>query len=251
MDKIKLIIFDKDLNPMEQQKVKALFIDLDHTIIETKSGNSFPKDKDDWKFKKGILGKMYDYYKNGYVIYIVTNQGGIDDGYVTVQEFMDKLNLIIATIREYLNDCRGDAIAYNDKDLFPAVQYRVGLHKGSKYRKPNASWIDEELFIDKKESLMVGDASGLVREKNIPKDSGIENTDGFKDFCNIFIYKVHDRMRDNERAEFKYENQIYGLYFENHQAKRIVKLEKDFSDSDKVFAENAGIKYVDIEEFLK
>lgn len=30
---------------------KALFLDLDGTLIETKSGEKFPKDYTDWKFK--------------------------------------------------------------------------------------------------------------------------------------------------------------------------------------------------------
>ena len=35
--------------------------DIDHTIIEPKSGNKFPKNKDDWKFlyDKNILNFMF------------------------------------------------------------------------------------------------------------------------------------------------------------------------------------------------
>ena len=156
---------------------KALFLDLDGTLIKTKSGETFPKNIHDWEFKLGMLPKIQMMYQSECFIIIVTNQAGIEAGHITEIEFLAKISNIIYQMEEKIHvPC---AYWYCD---------RLNSYK----RKPNPGMAYEaatQLELDLSKYIMVGDASGL---------------------------------------------------------------EGQFSDSDKMFAENAGIgTYYDISEFLK
>lgn len=64
---------------------KWLFIDLDDTLIETVSGSTFPTGIWDMKFKEDCLDAIKAMKPEG--VFIVTNQGGIDKGYVKTSIF--------------------------------------------------------------------------------------------------------------------------------------------------------------------
>ena len=65
----------------------ALFLDLDHTIIKPSSGGTFPTSIKDWEFLKGVTNVIKHHADRGYRIIIVTNQGGIEAGHMTEEEF--------------------------------------------------------------------------------------------------------------------------------------------------------------------
>lgn len=169
---------------------KILFIDLDGTLIETRSGEIFQKGLWDMKFKLNTLHQIYNMVNSGSLRHccIISNQGGIEMGHVRLNLMDAKINYCVATILDTcgpkLLTCRANYCATNDKTYV--------------FRKPNPGMIIEYFeWLYKKEgigekkakelSVMVGDASGL---------------------------------------------------------------EGQFSDSDKKTAENAGIDYMDINEFL-
>lgn len=86
---------------------------------------------------------------------IVSNQGGIEKGFVSESDFSTKLDYICASIREYRNCyCNAMYCASNDKS--------------DPYRKPNVGMLKylAELYVGddiehiKSVSLMIGDASG-------------------------------------------------------------------------------------------
>lgn len=60
------------------KKYKVLFCDMDGTLIETVSGETFPKGIWDMKFKFDVLDAIKNL--NPKAIFIVTNQGGIEKG---------------------------------------------------------------------------------------------------------------------------------------------------------------------------
>lgn len=165
------------------QKVKnkkILFADLDGTLIKTKSGETFPKGIWDMEFRFDTLDAIKKL--NPEYILIVSNQGGIESGFVDEDNFRAKSGYIAATIREYC-DCECYAM------------YCLTNDKSDPYRKPNTGMLEELLeryvgddfdFI-KQKSLMIGDASGK---------------------------------------------------------------EGQFSDSDKKTAENFGIDYMDVDDFI-
>ena len=163
------------------KKYKVLFADLDGTLIETASGKTFPEGIGDMKIKFDVLDaikKLSPEY-----LLIVSNQGGIEKGFVDKHNFETKLKYLGFSVREYV---------HNDKVY---SSYCTSNDKNNKNRKPNVGMLNHltEKFVGddfdyiKTVSLMIGDASGL---------------------------------------------------------------EGQFSDSDKKTAENFGIDYLDVEDFV-
>lgn len=163
------------------KKYKVLFCDLDGTLIDTLSGEIFPKGIWDMKLKFDVLDaikKLAPEY-----VFIATNQGGIENGFVNVCDFEAKLNYVKHIINEWLID---------DKDFELCSAFYCGINdKECEYRKPNVGML-KSLYSNvkylKEDCLMIGDASGL---------------------------------------------------------------EGQFSDSDKKTAENFGIDYMDVNEFIR
>lgn len=131
---------------------KVLLCDLDGTLIVTKSGETFPKDINDWQFKPHIQEAIQEY--NPKYIFIISNQGGIEKGFVDEREFYPKFRRIIDEIRtwgDYIVD--GTYCTSNDPE--------------NVNRKPNTGMVDffrtccvMGYDFDKRHALMIGDASG-------------------------------------------------------------------------------------------
>lgn len=165
------------------KKYRVLFIDLDDTLIETITGETFPKGVWDMKWKFDVIDAIKNLVPEA--VCIVSNQGGIEKGYVNECHFAVKIEYVCGCIRE-LTGIENVSYAYcieNDLSSFR--------------RKPNIGMLESFCNIrywyqgkklEKEEMLMVGDASGK---------------------------------------------------------------EGQFSDSDKKTAENFGIDYLDIEDFIK
>ena len=165
------------------KKYKVIFSDLDGTLIETISGKTFPKGIWDMKIRFDVLDKIKEIKPE--CLLIVTNQGGIEKGFVNRRNLEFKMEYLCRSIKEYTEIpveyiyCEKNAVTY-------------------KYRKPNTGMLDSLMYkminrgiiengIETDKMLMIGDASGK---------------------------------------------------------------EGQFSDSDKKTAENYGIDYMDVEEFV-
>ena len=162
------------------KKYNVIFSDLDGTLINTISGETFPKGIWDMQIRFEVLDKIKE-VKPEYLL-IVSNQGGIKSGFVDADDFRAKLEYITRAISEYC-DCECHAMYCKTND------------KSDPYRKPNVGMLNyltehrvgDDFDYIKSVSLMIGDASGK---------------------------------------------------------------EGQFSDSDKKAAENYGIDYMDVEDFI-
>ena len=160
---------------------KVIFCDLDGTLIETISGDTFPKGIWDMKLRFDVLDSIKKL--NPEYVLIVSNQGGIESGFVDTHDFNSKCEYITRAIREY---CGCECYA----------MYCDSNNKSDPYRKPNTKmletlledYVGDDFDFIKQKSLMIGDASGK---------------------------------------------------------------EGQFSDSDKKTAENFGIDYMDVDDFVK
>lgn len=173
------------------KKYKVLFCDLDGTLIETLSGETFPKGIWDMKFKFEVLDaikKLAPEY-----LFIVTNQGGIEKGYVNRRNFEFKMEYIIRSMKEYMtNEC--------SQSPFIEYQYCDSNSKDHLYRKPNTGMLSSCLkkymnggLLQASELLMIGDASGLPgqfsdSDKKTAENFGIDYMD---------INKFIDTYNDN------------------------------------------------------
>ena len=135
------------------KKYNIIFSDLDGTLIKTISGETFPQGIWDMQIRFEVLDKIKE-IKPKYLM-IVSNQGGIENGFISQSNFSIKLDYICLSISEYCNcQCHAMYCATNDKS--------------DPYRKPNVGMLNylTELHVGddfdyiKQKSLMIGDASG-------------------------------------------------------------------------------------------
>lgn len=161
---------------MKQHKV--LFCDLDVTLIDTISGEIFPKGVWDMKLKFGVLDAIKKL--NPDIVCIVTNQGGIEKGFINKEHWLHKAHYICDCIEEYISS-------------YTIFKYCTSNNKDDSWRKPNTGMLQQFMSeykdkYTKSDCLMIGDASGKPGQ---------------------------------------------------------------FSDSDKKTAENFGIDYLDVEDFVE
>ena len=160
----------------------VLFCDLDGTLINTISGKTFPKGIWDMKIRFDVLDVIKALHPK--YVFIVSNQGGIEKGYVDMHNFTVKVEYIIRAISEYCDcECYAKCCEINDKS-YP-------------YRKPNTGmlqyllkrYIGDDFECVKQKSLMIGDASGKKgqfsnSDKKTAENFGIDYMD-VEDFVNI------------------------------------------------------------------
>ena len=163
------------------KEYKILFSDLDGTLIETISGEPFPKGIWDMRIRFDILNAIKEL--NPEYILIVSNQGGIESGFVDAQNFRAKSEYVARAVGEYCNcKCYAMYCETNDKlDL---------------YRKPNTgmlenlmeNYVGDDIEYSKQKSLRIGDASGQEGQfsdcdKKTAENFGIDYMD-IDDFVN-------------------------------------------------------------------
>ena len=161
---------------------KVIFCDLDGTLIETISGEVFPKGVWDVKLRFDVLDAIKKL--NPQYILIVSNQGGIESGFVNGDNFRAKFAYVIGAIREYCNcKCYGMCCVSNDAS--------------NQCRKPNTGmletllekYVGDDFDCIKQKSLMIGDASGKEgqfsdSDKKTAENFGIDYID-VEDFVNL------------------------------------------------------------------
>lgn len=126
----------------------VILMDMDGTLIKTKSGRLFPKDGNDWKLNKPVIKAIFEHRKTltNPLMIIVTNQQGIEKGHTTQEEIDNKIEDIV-------------------KELPFRVDYSIiAPTKTSEYRKPEVKGINkffkENNITLSKDSCMYGDAGG-------------------------------------------------------------------------------------------
>ena len=121
--------------------------DLDHTIIKPKSGNVFPKNKDDWMLLYPEVKTTLQSIPNNNIIVIFSNQKGLK---ISEEDYMTKIDNIQQSLGvEFI------FIAALDDDIFRKP--RIGMYL----------YIKQHLGIkfDKEESFYVGDMAGRSNDK--------------------------------------------------------------------------------------
>ena len=135
------------------KKYNVIFADLDGTLIDTISGETFPKGIWDMRIKFDVLDAIKKL--NPEYILIVSNQGGIESGFVEAHDFRAKSEYVARAVVEYCN-CKCYAMYCETND------------KSDLCRKPNTgmlenltdSYVGDDFDYIKQKSLMIGDASG-------------------------------------------------------------------------------------------
>ena len=212
---------------MEDKRKDAGFLDMDGTIIETKSGHTFPIDEDDWEFKSGILDKLRFLNENFDFVFIVSNQGGIEAGHYKHEDVRIKFDFIKKCLKE-------SSIIIDDMHFSPYNSYHYN-------RKPNPEFAYRMAIkyqLDLSKCVMIGDASGIEISDLV---GTLTDKDGLRFVTDNLKLGVTGSCVPEEYMDKIEENEI-GIKYINYR--------KDFSNSDLMFAINSGMRYMDIEEFL-
>ena len=138
------------------KKYDIIFADLDGTLIETISGETFPKGIWDMQIRFEVLDKIKEIKPK--CLLIVTNQGGIEKGFVNKRNFEFKMEYLCRSIKEYT-------------EIPVEYSYCEKNDPNCKYRKPNIGMLDSLGYkmikrciipngIETDKMLMIGDASG-------------------------------------------------------------------------------------------
>ena len=163
------------------KKYDIIFSDLDGTLIKTVSGETFPKGIWDMQIRFEVLDKIKE-VKPEYLL-IVSNQGGIESGFVDADDFRAKSEYAARAIRDYC-----DCVCY--------ALYCTTNDRTDPYRKPNVGmlerllerYVGDDFDYIKSVSLMIGDASGKEgqfsdTDKKTAENFGIDYMD-VEDFVN-------------------------------------------------------------------
>lgn len=163
------------------KEYKVIFADLDGTLIDTISGETFPKGIWDMQIRFEVLDAIKLLHPQ--YLLIASNQGGIENGFVDGYNFRTKSEYITRAISEYC-DCECYAMYCETND------------KLNPYRKPNTEmlhsllkkYVGDDFDCIKQKSLMIGDASGKDgqfsdSDKKTAENFGIDYMD-VDDFVN-------------------------------------------------------------------
>ena len=151
---------------------KAVFLDRDGTI-NSDEGHYYIYKKEDFTFNPGVIEGIKRLNEAGYVVIVVTNQGGVAKGEYTEKE--------VELLHEYMCSELAKAGAHIDKIYY--CPHHDSISK-CKCRKPSPYMIEkaiEEFDIDKSTSLLIGDgtrdieaaSAAGIRGIKIPKNSDI------------------------------------------------------------------------------
>lgn len=196
---------------------RVLFCDLDGTIIVTKSGKVFPENEADWKFKDGIQAAITKY--NPRYIFVVSNQGGIEKGFVNERNLRIKLFSIVSAIKSWGDFSEVDYIYCKDNDPH------------NEDRKPNPGMINKFINtydISKADCLMIGDASGKEgqfsdSDLQCAKNAGIKYCD-VDDFISAADSCFNCSMKNDCYMDYDCENSTLFYY---SRLKRVIVKWKD------------------------
>lgn len=85
-------------------KTKALFIEFDNVLINTKSGKRFPLHSEDWELNMDVVAAIKFYFNNGYCPMIITNQDSVRDGYVHEKVFLNKILNVCEKLDKFIDE---------------------------------------------------------------------------------------------------------------------------------------------------
>lgn len=154
----------------------VIFMDLDGTLIRTKSNRVFPRDYNDWILNSPVIDFIVKYKMSvtNPILILVTNQMGIERGHVNSVDFALKLKNIEAELPFKI-----DIVIVADTAK-------------SEFRKPNVSGINSKLrdlgINLSSRSIMIGDAGG----RKSPSGKKLDFSDSDYQFAkNLGVNFVH------------------------------------------------------------
>lgn len=202
-------------------KKRILFLDLDGTLIETASGKTFTTDLWDMRFKMDVFEKLKKFYieNDVLIIHIVSNHGEVELGYTSYGGVNSKIQYVARCLEEYIE--KGSNL---EREVCVSYMFCCKNDKNDPNRKPNMGMLKTTMEED----------LGIVNNCDIMFET--EQKGG------RFLTFVNELYPDIDEKKYKEMCLMIGSDYG---------LLRQFSDSDKKCAENFGIDYMDVNDFLK
>lgn len=144
----------------------ALFVDLDGTVRETRTGRVHPIEPTDQRIRPGVRERLTEYRARGYAIVGVTNQAGVAFGTLTEED----VRAINRRLDEELLPGLFDLILYCPYHPWADLP---AYRRDAPCRKPRPGMAYEardRLGLDLRASLMVGD---MQADRGFAANAGI------------------------------------------------------------------------------
>lgn len=193
-------------------KVKIAAFDLDGTLVNTKSGGSFARHPNDWKWwnkekeESKVIQTLQKLIKDNYLLVIFTNQGGViaNNDSKSYLNFINRVNNIVKDLRSNTED---------DFDILIYASPKKPLNK----KIPTSKSTDENHKSMRKP--MIGMWENLVK-----------------------FLKTIEGENENEQEKVHSDDSFYVGDAAGRPG--------DFASSDKDFAKNANVKFMVPEEIF-
>jgi D-glycero-D-manno-heptose 1,7-bisphosphate phosphatase len=155
----------------EYKTAPALCLDLDGTIRYSKKGKFINKPEDIALFD-GVESKIWEYRDNGYLIFGITNQGGVAYGLKTLEGHQKELDAMMSlfsknpfhTIKSSFHHPSGRVKPYNNRSLLRKPD--IGMLVLCEVEAFEAGYV-----VNWEESLFIGDRP---EDEQCAKNAGIK-----------------------------------------------------------------------------
>jgi len=177
--------------PKQENTVRIVGFDFDGTLVNTKSGKSFPVNENDWElWCSSVPAKLKKYQQDGYILVIFSNQNGIVKNKLTVESLKSRMEQFMKKVG---SDVKFLIFVSVKEDHFrkPAV----GMWE---YMEKN---VLDGVNIDKANSIYVGDAAG--RPKSWKKGKKKDHS------CSDRKFAMNLRIKFNTPDEFFFGEKEY------------------------------------------
>lgn len=133
---------------MNYPKHKILLIDMDGTLVTTKSGKPFPENYSDRLPSLYLPAILQRYKDEGWAIAMVTNQGGIEAGFKTIEDTVKELRYVMNLYP--MIDLAYFSPEDSDRTWWRKLQTFLGIRADTCYlvSKCNFQKIDKKYFTD-------------------------------------------------------------------------------------------------------
>ena len=136
----------------------TIFLDRDGVI----NTNGFVNTVEDFQFIEGALEAIAHLYRAGYYIFVVTNQGGVEAGYLTEEQLADIHNFMLSEIHRVGGDIdRVYHCPHLSKSACACRKPRTGMLQQAKADYPNVSFTNAYFVGDYITDWQCGVALGI------------------------------------------------------------------------------------------
>jgi DNA 3'-phosphatase len=213
---------------------KLAIFDLDDTLVIPKSGETFPIDADDWKFTSPFVPvTIQRLYKEGYLIYIITNQMGIFKKMVGIDTFKKRIEGIITEINVPIVVLAATRADEYRKPCIAAYEYLVHEILLGEF-KPAMSLINSEAEIHRL----------FVNEKSLESEKKFKGDRNLKDSKQLLANNLSFQINLSKNTDFALGAPIsrYSFYCGDAAGRKYLS-SADFSNSDLLFALNIRLNF--------